>query len=61
MNLIDGHLDAFSQYIALHSLTCEKVLILGDFNVRIEKQHMEIFCKNYNLTSIVTKVLQKSR
>ena len=34
------------------STTHEKVLILGDFNVGIEEQHIA-FCGNYNLTSLV--------
>ena len=28
-------------------------MILGDFNVRIEEQHMEAFCDNYNLASLI--------
>ena len=42
-----------STYLDLHSATYEKVLILGDFNVGIEEQHMKAFCDNYNLTSII--------
>ena len=51
--MICNHLDALSTYLGLHSTTYEKVLILGDFNVRIEEQHMKVFCDNYNLTSLI--------
>ena len=50
--MICNHLDALSTYLDLHSI-CEKILILGDFNVGIEEQHMKAFCDNYNLTSLI--------
>ena len=51
--MICNHLDALSTYLDLHSTTYEKNLILGDFNVGIEEQHMKAFCDNYNLTSLI--------
>ena len=51
--MIGNHLDALSTYLDLHSTTYEKILILGDFNVGIEEQHMKAFCDNYNLTSLI--------
>ena len=51
--MICNHLDALSTYLDLHSTTYEKFLILSDFNVGIEEQHMETFCDNYNLTSLI--------
>ena len=37
----------------LHSTTYEQILILDDFSVGIEEQHMKSFCHNYNLTSFI--------
>ena len=50
-SLIGNHLDALSTYLDLHSTTYEKILILGDFNVGIEEQHLKAFWDNYNLTN----------
>ena len=44
--MICNHLDALSTYLDLHSTTYEKVLILGNFKVGIEEQHMKTFCDN---------------
>ena len=30
-----------------------KVLILGDFDVRVIEQHMQCFCETYNLKSLI--------
>ena len=51
--MICNHLDDLSTYLDLHCTTYEKILILGDFNVGIEEQHMKAFCDNYNLTSLI--------
>ena len=51
--MICNHLDALSIYLDLHSTTYEKSLILGDFNVGIEEQHMKASCDNYNLTTLI--------
>ena len=51
--MIFNRLDALSTYLDLHSTTYEKILILGDFNVGIEEQHMKAFCDNYNLISLI--------
>ena len=52
-SMTGNHLDALGTYLDLHSTTYEKFLILGDFNVGIEEQHMKAFCDNYNLTSLI--------
>ena len=44
---------SFSTCLDLHSTTYENILILGNFNVGIEDQHMRSFCDNYNLTSLI--------
>ena len=51
--MICNHLDALSTYLDLHSTTYEKILILGDFNVGIEEQHMKALCNNYSLTNLI--------
>ena len=51
--MIGNHLDALSTYLDLHSTTYEQILILGDFNVGIEEQHMKAFCDKYNRTSLI--------
>ena len=38
-----NHLDALRTFLDLHSTTCEKILILGDFNVGIEEQNSNFF------------------
>ena len=47
------HLDALSKYVDLYSSTYEKVIISGDFNTDIEEKHMNCFCENYNLKSLI--------
>ena len=44
---------SLSACLDLHSTTYENILILGNFNVGIEDQHMKSFCDNYNLTSLI--------
>ena len=44
---------SLSTCLDLHSTTYENILILGNFNVGIEDQHMKSFCDNYNLTSLI--------
>ena len=44
---------SLSTGLDLHSTTYENILILGNFNVGIEDQHMKSFCDNYNLTSLI--------
>ena len=51
--MICNHLDVLSTYLDLYSTTYEKTLIMGDFNVGIEEQHMKAFCDNYNLTGLI--------
>ena len=51
--IICNHLDALSTYLNLHSTKYEKIVILGDFNVGTDEQHIKAFCDNYNLTSLI--------
>ena len=55
--MICNHLDALSTYLDLHSTTYGKVLILGDFNVGIEEQHVKAFCDNCNLKTLPNNLL----
>ena len=51
--MICNHLDALSKHLDLYSTTYENILILGDFNVGIEEQHLKDFRDNCNLTSLI--------
>ena len=51
--MICNHLDALITYLDLDSTTHKTILILGDFDVGIEEQHINAFCDNYNLTSVI--------
>ena len=50
---IKKHLTALRNSLDLHSSKYEKILILGDFNVEIEKEDIKSFCENYNLKSLI--------
>ena len=47
--MVCNHLDPLSTYLDLHSTTYEKILILGDFNVEIEEQHMKALSNSHML------------
>ena len=55
-SLIGKHLDAVSKTLDLHSSTCDKIILLGDFNPEIDKQHMQPFCNNYSLKSLIRQL-----
>ena len=52
-SLIESHLDAVSKKLDLHSLTYDKIILLGDFNTEIDEQHMQSFCDNYSLKILI--------
>ena len=37
----------------MYSSTYDKIVILGDFNVGPEDNHIKIFCENYNLKGLI--------
>ena len=47
-----SHLDAVSKTLDLHTSTYNKIILLGDFNTEIDKQHMQSFYDNYSLKSL---------
>ena len=47
------HIYELSTYLDLYSATYEKLLIWGDFNFRIKKEHVKAFCDNHNFTSLI--------
>ena len=51
--LIGSHLDAVSKTLDLHTSTYNKIILLGDFNTEINKQHMQLFYDNYSLKSLI--------
>ena len=52
-NNIGNYLKALSDFLDSHSSPCDKVLILGDFNVDADDQNMKTFCDSYSLTSLM--------
>ena len=54
--LIRNHLDAISKTLDLHSSTYDKIMLLGDFNTEIDEQHMQSFCDNYSLKSLIRQL-----
>ena len=50
---IKKHLTALRNSLDLHSSKYEKILIFGDFIVEIEVANMKLFCKNYNLKTLI--------
>ena len=51
--MISNHLVILEKFVDLHSSKYEKVLILGDFNVGLNEQHIQSFCETYNLKSLI--------
>ena len=52
-SLIGNHIDAISKTLVLHSSTCSKIILLGDFNTEIDEQQMQSFYDNYSLKSLI--------
>ena len=52
-SLIGNYLDEISKTLDLHSSTYDKIILLGDFNTEIDEQHMQSFCNNCSLKSLI--------
>ena len=52
-SLIGNHIDVVSKTLDLHSSTYDKIILLRDFNTEIDVQHMQSFCDNYSLKSLI--------
>ena len=52
-NAIGNHLEALSDFLDVHSSSYNNIIILGDFNVRVEEPHMKTFCENYRLQNLI--------
>ena len=52
-NNIATHLDRLSESLDTFSSDYQKFIILGDFNVEINENHMKSFCENYDLTNLI--------
>ena len=50
--MISNH-SATEKFFNLHFSKYEKVLILGDFNVGVNEQHMQSCCETYNLKILI--------
>ena len=52
-NNITTHLDKLRKSLDTFSSDYEKFIILDDFNVEINENHMKSFCENYDLTNLI--------
>ena len=52
-NNIAIRLDRLSESLDTFSSDYEKFIILGDFNVEINENHMKSFCENYDLSNLI--------
>ena len=50
-NIVGNHLRAPSEKLDIYSTNYNNFIILGDFNIEIEEQQIEVFCENYSLKS----------
>ena len=51
--MINNRLATLEKFLDLHSSKYEKVLMLRDFNVGVNRQHMKSFCETYDLKSLI--------
>ena len=54
-NKISAHLDRLSKSLDVFYSNYDKLLLLGDFNVRVDENHMKSFCENYDLKSLIKR------
>ena len=54
-NAIGNHLEALSDFLDFHSSSYNYIIILGDFNVGVEKPHMKTLCKNYSPQNLIKR------
>ena len=52
-NEIGNHLETLSDFLDFRSSSYNNIIILGDFNVGVEKPHMKPFCENYSLQNLI--------
>ena len=52
-NNISAHLDRLSKSLDVFSSNYDKLLLLGDFHVGVDENHMKSFCENYDLKSLI--------
>ena len=52
-NSTGNHLDRISESLDLLSSDYEKMIFLGDFNVKDDEHHMKSFCENYGLKNVI--------
>ena len=50
---IGNALLALSDSLGLYSSTCAQIMILSDFNIGPEDNHIQIFCENQNLKGLI--------
>ena len=52
----DTHLNRLSKSLGTFSSDYEKIIMFGDFNVKIDKNHMKPICESYGLTNLVKQL-----
>ena len=52
-NITGNHLRALSEKLEIYSSSYSNFIILGDFNIEMEEQHIQDFCDNYALKSLI--------
>ena len=50
---IGNHVAALNSFLDVNSTECEKILILGDFNVEINDRKRQTFCEMYNFKGLI--------
>ena len=53
MNTIESYLDLLIRSLALYSSTYENYVILGDFNVEVDKNAVSSFCDAFDLVNLI--------
>ena len=56
-NMIGNHLRALNEKLDIYSTSYDNFIILGDFNIEMEKQEIKDFCDKYSLKSFIKPVL----
>ena len=53
IKLIGNHLRALSEKLGIYSSRYNNFIILGSFNIEMEKQQIKAYCDNYGLKSLI--------
>ena len=51
--MISNYTDALIKMLELHSSKDDKRVLLGNFNVAVDENHVNSFCDSYNLKNLI--------